>query len=223
MQCKICGKQPLIHLWHVCCHAWLRCLSCGSDSSTATYDCVKHLYNSDYPTAHHGKSNDADLRKELTSNIEWFTVHRKGCKDRTFLDVGHCEGTALAMMQELNWSVHGFDINQVCNYGSHTTIAERFKADLFPRQYSAVLCREVIEHVQEPLDFLSQLYQVTMTGGLCQIQTPTPWLWPHPIPYQTAHLQLFSPMALLYLSTNLGFKLVDKMQWDCGMALLLRK
>jgi SAM-dependent methyltransferase len=221
--CRVCLSPDTAYLWPDPQDgaAWVRCRACGSDSADREYDPT--LYDADYVVRHHGLGNDlAAILDQLRSNLDWFGHHARG-GGRDFLDVGHNEGAALTGMQDRGWSVHGFDVNPAADLGPHTTIAPAFRADLFPRQYDAVLCREVVEHVPDWRDFLGQLAAVTRPGGLVQVQTPRPWHEPHPTPYQRAHLQLFAPPALRRELERVGLSVIEDRQWLMGQAWLCRR
>ena len=220
--CKICGESYLVPLWHACDVGFYRCLICGCDSSDKTYEEVKHIYCIDY-LKHNGTAEEN--AEQMQTNIDWFEVYRKVAPSKDFLDIGHNEGGGLLAMQRMGWRVHGFDVNPVCDYGPHTTIAPCFAANLFPQKYGAVLCREVIEHVEGWRQLLIEIHNVMLPGGLLQLQTPLPDRKNGPMVYQLAHLQIFTPHALKLYCRDAGFEVLDWMLWyggerqpgQCGM------
>jgi 2-polyprenyl-3-methyl-5-hydroxy-6-metoxy-1,4-benzoquinol methylase len=201
-------------------------LACGSDSTTGDVQTiVSTSYNREF-LDHHKNITGGTIQAALEimrSNLDWFADHRASMPGNSFLDVGHCEGSALYGMQERGFAVHGFDIIPECCLGTHTTIAPFFAASLFPQRYSAVMAREVIEHIDPWRQFLNELYDVTAQGGFCQIQTPRPTAKPNPIGHQERHLQLFSPYLLRAECERRGFRVVDFRLWNEGQAWLLRK
>lgn len=235
--CRVCSSDRLMRLPDAPCDRppdmiggpWWRCVSCGSDSSEARYADVVCYYDSpEYADRLAGGLSRQALEATYRPNVDWFGCYRRTVPDQTFLDVGFLAGTMLRLMAADGWSVHGFDVHDRWNLGSHTTIAPSLRADLFPRRYAAVLARETLEHVGEWSPFLSELFAVTMPGGLCQIQTPCPW-WPLPEPellriaYQREHLQIFSPQRLGYLLRHMGWHVEGVRLWDGGQGWMLRR
>lgn len=238
--CRCCGRDELLPLWvDVDGNSWSRCGGCGSD--TSSFQFTADIYDPHYYATHHGCENDpAFLEKQLESNISWFMAHQakqvnpgsafvvhRGAHGKTFLDVGCAEGTAMRMMAREGWSVHGFDISEEARRlnppGKHITVHPWFHAGLFPIQYTDVLCREVLEHVEWPRQFLFDLARVTVRGGLLQIQTPRPATSNNSIGYQKAHLHLYSPTLLRWELERLGLRVLDYREWDVGQAYLCRK
>ena len=202
---------------------WMRCRDCGCDVSPFTYDEVSRMYDQKYLEHQLQLAGGIDGQvRELTTNLDLFDKYRHLTPNRDFLDVGCCEGGALKGMQDRGWSVHGFDVFTPPYAGPHTTIAPHFHRRLFPRQYSAVLCREVWEHVDDPLAFLEELKAVTLPGGLLQLQTPKPIDRFHGGPYQPAHLWLGAPAAVQSHLARAGLTILENLQWDLGQAYLCR-
>lgn len=222
--CKACGGEELQPLWEDGEAPWLRCLACGSDSAARTYADVGHLYSADYIQAALDREGGLDNAvAAMRSNLDWFQDYRGKAPNNSFLDVGCCEGAALAGMQDRGWAVHGFDVIRPPYDGPHVTVAPHFSAALFPQQYAAVLCREVIEHVEGWRDLLTECHAATARDGLFQLQTPRPWHLQHPIPYQRYHLQLLSPAIVRYWLERLGFIVLDFRLWDMGQGWLCQK
>ena len=225
MRCRLCGSNDVAKLWSDDDGKadWFRCVVCGSDSSTREYDVG--IYTPEWIAQEIAATGGDEARREsVRSNCDWFPHYKHltgGGLD--FLDVGCCDGAAMAEMAGLGFRVHGFDVTEGARREGCTTIHPFFTASLFPRQYHFVLCREVIEHVEGPRQFLSELTAVTHRGGLLQVQTPRPCVDQERIAYQPAHLQIFSPVMLELLCTNHGFRVLDRRQWGTGIALLLHK
>jgi len=163
-------------------------------------------------------------RDSVRSNCDWFPHYKHmtgGGID--FLDVGCCDGAAMAEMAKIGYSVHGFDVIEGARREGCTTIHPFFSASLFPQQYHQVLCREVIEHVEGPRQFLTELVAATVRGGLLQIQTPRPCVQQERIAYQPHHLQIISPVKLELLCIEHGLRVLDRRQWGTGIAFLMHK
>jgi SAM-dependent methyltransferase len=200
---------------------WVRCRACGSDTADNPYPAG--LYSPAYEASEVAATGTpADRRDQVRSNCDWFCDHADRLPARTFLDVGCCDGAALAVMQDRGWAVHGFDVFRPSYHGPHVTVAPAFHRWLFPRRFDAALCREVLEHVESPQFLLAELHGVVVPGGLVQVQTPRPLDRHHPIPYQRQHLALASPARLRQLFRTFLFETLDAREWECGQAYLLR-
>lgn len=221
--CRVCGAHDLFSLWHVDGFDWFRCTACRSDTNTATYAEVKHAYGGPY-FAHHERCNAGrqKVQAEMRANFDWWERFRP-LPDNTFLDVGSCEGCGLDEAAKRGWSVHGFDVFAEARLGAHVTIAPEFRANLFPRQYSAVNCREVLEHVEDWRGLLLEMFAATLPGGMCQVQTPRPIERDEFNIYQCVHLQLFTPHKLCEAMQAAGWVVADAMFWELGQAWMLRK
>lgn len=222
--CKLCGEKTLTPLWKdYGGNQWFRCLFCASDSSEQTWEGVKAMYDANYIKNHHGLTTYEAEAEQLKSNIGWFNDYKPEIAGRDFLDVGCTNGVAMTEMQNNGWSVHGFDIIPEAYREGCTTIAPAFSAGLFPMKYSAVMCREVIEHSPTPIQMLTELSYVTRKDGILQLQTPRPTPEVNPIGYQPAHLDLLSPMVIRYWLERLGFIIKDYWIWEQGQAWMAKR
>jgi 2-polyprenyl-3-methyl-5-hydroxy-6-metoxy-1,4-benzoquinol methylase len=227
MLCRVCGEDELQPLWADCAPDpergnWWRCLCCGSDSSDSDYNTLP--YDGDYRQHIVRETGSLQAAVEaLQSNIDLFEKHAPGCPDRTFLDIGCLEGAALIAMADKKWSVHGFDVMAEAKVGTHCTVAPKFLASLFPRRYSAIMAREVIEHVPDWRSLFSEVHAALLVRGLFQLQTPRPWTSPHLIPYQKWHLQIFAPAVIRYWLERFGMEVQEYKQWPMGQCWLSRR
>jgi hypothetical protein len=226
VNCKLCHSRdtaPLPFAIPPELPPWVRCVACGSDSAAATYDDVRDAYGLAYLTHQLESAGGFDGQaNQLRGNLDWFDRHHVLGPERTFLDVGCCEGGALDGMRARGWDVGGFDVFPVPYAGPHVTIAPLFHRWLFPQRFAAVLCREVWEHVPAPELFLHELHGVTLPNGLVQIQTPRPWHSYHANPYQRVHLHLASPVRLREMLAGAMLDVVDHIEWEMGQAYLCR-
>jgi len=206
--CRACSEACLHYLWqdyqggH-----WFRCLACGCDSSSNSYAETKKLYNADYLQQHHGGITIDEEMLSLRSNMDWFEDYKTDIEGRDFLDVGCCQPGC-------------------------STIAPQFQASLFPQKYHAVMCREVIEHVDHPMQMLTELANVTTKKGYLQLQTPRPTdptvkdennVAMNKIGYQVAHICILSPQWVKYWLERLGFEIKDYRLWDLGQCWMAKK
>lgn len=234
MICRLCmncelGPMPFSHP-DIGEH-WLACGKCGSHCSMLPYD--PGIYTPAYEKSEVAATGGIEAcRQQVSSNCDWYKHYADAHLPKDFLDVGTGDGAALNVMQDREgYSVHGFETYVPSYNGSHITVGKDFNRWLFPQRYTAVLCREVIEHVADPLRLLNELRAVTEFRGLVQIQTPTPIpnltaaaesRLPISAGYQRAHLNLISPNQLQLMIESVRFRIVDKRFWPGGQAYLCR-
>ena len=222
MRCKVCNDNWLTTLWDGTWGAvWFRCMSCGSDSSSDTYDELKSHYNAEYVQHNLKVAGSADeLLKIMGCNLDWFEQFET--PEKTFLDVGCNEGSALVGMNRKGWESWGFDVNPAAG-GERVVIAERLDAGLFNRRFGAVMVREVIEHIEDWRDTLKQSAALLLPSGLLQVQTPRPTVEKDGLAYCRDHLQLFAPFALKTAIQCAGFQILDRYLWENGQKWMARK
>lgn len=203
---------------------WVRCSACGSDSNLMRYDAAP--YHSEFSLVHLANIGGIEVaREQVKGNCAWFGHYADPALDRTFLDVGCADGSALDVMASLGWSVHGFDLAPPHYHGPHVTVGPVFHRHLFPIRYAAVLCREVLEHVESPDFLLHELHGACLPGGLVQVQTPCPTGAYDPGIYQSHHQFVPSPEQLRRMLAAACLDPVDSMLWgdrQPGQAYLCR-
>jgi hypothetical protein len=200
---------------------WFRCRACGSDTAARGYD--GSLYTVGYMRAHAADGDDpARMREQVRSNCDWFGHHAADLPNRDFLDVGCADGAALTVMQSLGWAVHGFEVFAPPYAGPHVTVGKVFSRWLFPLRYAAVMCREVIEHVESPDLLLHELHGAACAGGLVQVQTPRTIDRYRPETHQVAHLCVLSPARLRVMLDRAMLDVLDAREWEIGQAYLCR-
>lgn len=217
--CRVCSSDRLTYIWDDRDNLkWYHCAACDSESSETVY---RHeLYGPQYATLMLSEIGGMDNAKgAVNTNIDWFDKFKLS-SGRDFLDIGFAEGASTIRMKELGWTTYGFDIQKMMDY-ENTLEYPYFAAHLFPLQFDAILCREVIEHVDGWHWFLSELATATKRGGLLQLQTPRPSPDKPGHVYQAGHLQVFSPKALEREALSHGFGVLDRLLWDSGQALML--
>jgi SAM-dependent methyltransferase len=130
-------------------------------------------------------------------------------------------------MKKRGWSPHGFDVfagaGVLCP-GADVRTAPVFGRHLFEGRFGAVLCREVIEHVEGWRQLLHECFWSLEPGGLFQVQTPIPQAELAPgHPYGRVHLHIFTPVALEMALRTQGFVVVDRWDWKNGVAFLCQR
>lgn len=233
--CDVCSLAPLTPLWHEGepdnrLGTWHRCPACGSDSSELTYQDVCHEYRdaSGYERRHPERIRGVDMLKaDIRSNLDWIKDHAAKAPNRDFLDIGCCEGAALVGMRERGWGAFGYDVCKGAGWaapGNRIETGPFFNRWLFnEKKFGAILCREVIEHVEGWRHLLHEVYHSLAPGGLFQVQTPRPTTKPLLQIYARQHLRIFSPASLENALVAHNFEILDGWVWEIGHAWLCQR
>jgi SAM-dependent methyltransferase len=97
------------------------------------------------------------------------------------LDVGCGTGATLRAFNEINsgWSLVGFDINDRCKTAVESIPGvEAFYSGTIeevPGQFEVLTLIHSLEHIAEPVKFLTELRQKLGTGGVLVVQVPDCW------------------------------------------------
>ena len=226
--CRCCGSSETEYECDVGSNnpndKWFPCTSCNSLTTNTNYSDISKIYDSGYIEHNIVASNNdrQTLKKQVSENIRLLT----SCGGKTMLDIGCLEDVMMEAIQEHEYDYWGFDvIPEAKGYVSRMlsipddriVIDREFKAALFDRQFDVIVCREVIEHVEDPLKLLKQIRLALAPGGVAQIQTPqyspTVRLWD-----QTAHLLCFERRCLREVIETAGMKIVPEkcLFWEGG-------
>jgi len=144
------------------------------------------------------------------------------------LDVGCATGALLAFLRDRGWRVTGVEISPCAEYALKTRNLDVRNLPLEESKFSsgsfdAVLASHLIEHLNDPLSFLTETYRVLKNGGRVFITTPNisgfqarlyGGRWRSAI---FDHLYLFSVRTLTKLLKSAGFKIEKVSTWG-GLA-----
>jgi SAM-dependent methyltransferase len=191
------------------------CKNCGhlQQTSPPSNTPIKEMYESDY-------SYPSALLTGIGADIiESFLVFLKKSlnkKRKNILEIGCFDGYLLKKLQELGYNVLGCDPSQGAEIGIKAGVSikrEFFKPELFPHVlFDLVIMRNVIEHIQNPAEFLKTVRSVLKPRGLVAIETPnyqfslSNALW---CDFHLEHLSFFTPNSLKYLLEKCGFRVIS--------------
>ncbi len=157
----------------------VRCLSCGfyyvqPDIDLSSSEWQK-LYELGYfvpLTPWHAKHRDKD-RKDRFDKLEKYSDKQI----KTFLDVGCGEGLCLIEAISRGWEGYGTDItdhrieeakNNKIIFKETDLISANFPENFF----DCIYVDSVLEHVLNPMEYLTELYRITNSGGVVYIGVP---------------------------------------------------
>jgi 2-polyprenyl-3-methyl-5-hydroxy-6-metoxy-1,4-benzoquinol methylase len=134
------------------------------------------------------------------------------------LEVGFGDGSTLARMREMGWSVVGIETDPVSVANTRAlgldTRQGALKEHAFPdASFDAIYASHVLEHVHDPLALLQECRRILKPGGSVVMTTPNLASWGHRrfkdgwIPLDPPrHVMLFSPRNLRTLIGKAGFR-----------------
>lgn len=219
MRCRVCSCGDLRHLWfdNDSCE-WLRCQKCGSDNNAVQYD--QAGYGADYVRLLLEQEGTNPVANHI-HNIDMIDRHVR--RPGRLLDVGTAHGCSQAAAKARGWETFGFDVS-ADGRPEGTIVAKEFSAELFPHRFEAVLCREVLEHVEDGVSLLWELIDAVEFDGVCEVTTPRPIEDPTEIRvYQRAHLCVFSVMAMTESLEDVGFEVLESSVWELGQRYVVGK
>ena len=222
-----------------------------SDGKNNIIDCMKcgfkHVYplpNSEtiekiYKEEYYSKEKPNYL-KEYTEDIDWWkTIYKSRlnklsleCKnfnlDLNLVDIGSGPGRFVESAQNLGWKATGIEPNKVAWQFSTKELGMNIVNDFFSKQLlkklnpSVVNLGEVIEHLNNPIEILKDVFDSLPKNGLVSIVVPNDFNslqkivneiaikerknWFVDIPH---HINYFDHKSLSLLLQKIGFNIVD--------------
>lgn len=140
----------------------------------------------------------------------------------TLLDVGCGEGAFLAQMARRGWVVAGVDFDPAAaaaaraTHGVDVQVGTIDEVVASGRCFDVVTASHVIEHVPDPLQFLTQCRRLLNRGGSVVLRTPNAASVGHRRYSQAwrgleppRHLHIFTPAALVSAARAAGFDQIE--------------
>lgn len=183
--CPICGEHQADDLWSKDRLEMVKCRECGQVYACpryASYHRSLILQNWSRKDATdparlekmHGQEN---LDMNILPKLDLLDKHGFSGNGLTLLEVGCGTGAFMVAAHEAGFSVHGIEPGlRSSKYGrkhhslqiTYSTL-EKFRSD---EHFDVVTCLHVIEHVADPVKFLSHLMQLVKPDGIIIIATP---------------------------------------------------
>lgn len=225
--CPVCGNKIYNHLWDLETFKYSKCNSCNliyQNPQPLSSD-VEERYDNDY------------FNYEIENEGSFLNLMLLGLKDIGFvpktitagskkvLDIGCATGLFLSHMKGLGWDTYGVEIckdaaeygNSVRGVNIHNGLLET--AGYEDNSFDIIHLSHVIEHVNEPFEFLNNIYKLLKSGGVLYCTTPNvdgfqaklfKEKWRSAI---ADHLVLFSKATLSMLLKKAGFKNLKCKTW----------
>lgn len=137
------------------------------------------------------------------------------------LDIGCARGEMLVTAREAGFEVSGIELSKyACDYAKeHFDLnVENKTVDQMPANtFDVVHANHVLEHIHDPLQFLTNLNRILVKDGICVLEVPNEFMnlmarlnkligHPRQRSVPSIHLYFFEPATLQKLMLRAGFK-----------------
>ena len=185
-QCPICQSKELKRDYKFKDFYILTCKNCQNSWRSNMYDekKIEEIYCiDDYEENPYFSYNLESVKKLKNNRFKNYQKALEIFKGQNYqgklLDIGCGSGTFLAMAKEYGWDLTGLEISEelskACmkNVPDAKIINKRFEeAALEPNQFSLITMWDVIEHVIDPVDVISNIKELLVDGGIALFCTP---------------------------------------------------
>lgn len=211
--CPVCDKQNLVNLKGYERPMLAKCRNCQFIfSKHIPSETELFLFYSNYPSF---ESVSEITRKRFQQILDGFEKFRK---TNNLIDVGCGDGFFLDEAKKRGWNVHGTEyalhyINICKQKGIHMQSGKLNPSNYDLEYFDIITSFEVIEHINYPVEELSNFNAITRKGGVVYITTPNfnsisrrmlkdNWsiIW---IP---EHLSYYTTPSIHYLLKRCGFR-----------------
>ena len=185
-QCPICQSENLKRDYEFEEFYVLTCKSCKNSWRSNMYDeeKIEEIYCiDDYEENPYFSYNLESVKNLKNNRFKNYQKALKIVKDQNLsgklLDIGCGHGTFLAMAKEYGWDLTGIEISEELSHACSKNVPEakvinkRFEqANLEPNQFSLITMWDVIVHVIDPVDVITNIKNLLVPGGLALFCTP---------------------------------------------------
>jgi len=162
--------------------ALLECRRCGFIfASTRLDDQVRHA--SAYHRVREECRDPALATVDAAGFIAYWAAKLGWSENVALLDVGCAEGRLVEVARCMGYRADGIDVSDYyvdqwarSAVSAQVATAEEYRAG-HEAVYNAVIARQVIEHVRDPVSFLRACAGMLSRGGACLIETGDPSSW----------------------------------------------
>jgi 2-polyprenyl-3-methyl-5-hydroxy-6-metoxy-1,4-benzoquinol methylase len=233
--CALCGHGAFSPLWRLEGYSFVRCRTCGliQQNPQPLAQAVLRRYGQDYldyEVARQFEYRDlellalADLRFEERARPLVEEARREG-RAPAILDVGCATGALLAHFRESGWLATGVEACAESaaygrdHFGLDIRPATLEGAGLGASRFDVIHASHLIEHLNDPAGFLSEVHGLLRPGGLLFLTTPNAdgfqarllgKAWRSVI---NDHLYLFSARTLRSMLEGSGFDIEGSITW----------
>lgn len=212
-------------------HGTQKLTSADLKKNTAPKGNIKSIFNKIFLRTRLKKINFIRFILNLIPVVRWSIKNsyrhlpraNKNCE--LLLDVGCGDGSFMSLAESRGWRTFGIDtdslaVEKCLMNGLQASVGDITMVSLKDNYYDVVTCSHVIEHVHDPLLFLSIVTSKIKKGGILWIQTPNIKSLGHQYFNEywrglevPRHLVIFNVNSLERLLQNLGYE-IKQMPWN---------
>ncbi len=190
-RCPVCGSScPEVPVDRYRSYLLFKCSECEAEFAHPRkgYDYEKAYEAGKTDVSDYGrfleKGTPEELYQSLIANPRFEKVKeflQNLPKKETLLDVGCANGFFVLFAQRVGFDAYGIDASEsaiswgTSNFGLKTLYrCERLSElpDHFPERFQVITAFELVEHLEDPLDFLREVKERLLPGGLFVFSTP---------------------------------------------------
>lgn len=225
--CPLCGSENFTVAFSQPKYRFVRCAECGVlyQNPRPKNEYIQNRYDENY--FHYEIENQKNFFQLQLKTLSDCNIEKliNGFKGKKVLDVGCATGMLLNYLKQKGASVYGVEIcTESCRYAYTEYNITLYNGTLENAHYESnffdiVHFSHLIEHVEDPISFMKEIYRITKKDGYILITTPREdsiWAkifglkWRSLIP---DHLTLFGRQHLISLISISGFKVVFAESW----------
>lgn len=161
--------------------------------------------------------SDEEWKKQV-GDIQWIADIINSQTGGRLIDVGCGPGYFLSAVNA-KWERHGVDVSKTAlkiakRYAS-VKLGELHKLYYKPGYFDMVFMNHVIEHVENPLNYIKAVYRILKVGGICIIGTPDfdsgcarRFKNNYRMLHDKGHVSLFTSVSLIKMLEDYKFRII---------------
>ncbi len=213
--CPLCGNQSYV----LAKHNLLRCTSCKLIISPQVWKDSANVEQEEewFENKPIFESFWLRLFQKWNNRRTWRRIRKHIPQKGQLLEIGVGNGSLLLFLRVKGFEVEGCDLaRSICEYVRNTYGIEMHNCDVadVPNRsaYDVVVMNHVIEHVNNPIQFLTDVRTCMKRNAIVHIAVPNVICWQARLTgwncYEPYHLLYFSPETLKDLVEKAGFELL---------------
>jgi len=181
ISCALCGSSSFKLHWDCDSYQFQTCAGCGiryQNPQPIPKDIIKRYDQEYYKYELENEENFFRLMMLGLGDTGFFPLEAGLQKEKSFLDIGCATGRLLEEMRSRGWSSQGVEVcgpsarhaGEIRGLDVHNGTLDT--APFPPGKFDVIHFSHVIEHINDPVVFLKQVFNLLKPGGTVFIVTP---------------------------------------------------